>query len=151
MELNLGYLQLHSGISTPVLEYNKNMEYVQNNWFTPVQHFLVQLNGILQIKGIWVPEKQRVTDIIIMDKAVTMDLSVLKLKQLNNWRLFFQANSLSDIATNEGDKIRMEVLQKKQIKQWPYQEAPDLSTFSVWSLTIKQISKCSNNGHLIQR
>jgi hypothetical protein len=154
--LNLGWLQLHSGISTPVLESFKPVLYIQPNWFNHIHWFLIQINAIIKIRGLWVPERQRKNDKIIMDEVLKIGLSPTHLKNFNHWRILFQANTISDISTHEGDKIRQEIIHKKLVNKqlqisrmkWPNQEAPALNTFHVWTQMIQKITQCSQQGTL---
>jgi hypothetical protein len=152
--LNLGWVQIHSGISIPVLESFQLVLYIQPNWFNHIHLFLMQINAIIRIRGLWVPEKQRKNDKIIMDEVLKIGLSPTQLRIFNHWRILFQANTISDLATQEGDKLRKEIINKKLVNKqlnisrmnWPKQEAPSLNTFRVWTQMIRQITQCTQQG-----
>jgi hypothetical protein len=56
MVTNLNWVQMHAGVKTPVLEYNKKLDYVENNWFDEIRIFLYKCQAKVIVKSAWVPK-----------------------------------------------------------------------------------------------
>jgi hypothetical protein len=112
MEMILNWTQLHTGISSPILETTININYIQKNWFTQIREFLLNTNSKIVIKTRWVPVLKRVDDFAIMDKITLLDIPESKKVIFNNWRLFFQVSTLSDMVNIAGDQIEERFIKK---------------------------------------
>jgi hypothetical protein len=153
MDRVLGWAQIQSGISFPILEQHQNIDYIQNSWFTPLQRFLTILNGHITVEKQWQPELQRENDKIIMDEVLKLSISSSTRQTFNNWRMYMRVNNFSDITSNSGDSILPEYLDKNNIHRqdasskllWPNQVQPDISTFSIWTSIIRQITGYASN------
>jgi hypothetical protein len=121
-----------------------------------VKEFLNKIKGHIIIPELWIPKPLRVNDVILMDFIDDLELSKPQKVIFNNWRLFFQITYLSEITTLEGDKIKSEYLDKRQITttisasklRWPHQNAPHTDTFRIWKKNVKLIANCNNEGIL---
>ena len=67
LDIQLKWLQLFSGISTPVLEYEKSIPYLPPGWITALHHKLVHYDIKVKVSDPWIPELQRKEDHVIMD------------------------------------------------------------------------------------
>jgi ribonuclease HI len=152
---DLKWLQLHSGRSTQVLSDDKNISYIPDNWFLGIKSFLNKFNSRIEINDLWVPKLLRRHDKNIMDELEKMDLPTGKRNIVNNWRIFFQVLTLSDMTTAKGEKIRQVYLEKRLAIHyernnnslvWPRQEAPDEKTFHIWRSAIKNICNINRDG-----
>lgn len=90
-----------------------------------------------------------------------MNLPPRELRICNNWRLFFQALTLSDIVTPADGRFiqdrywivsvatndRGHYHQKSKLN-WPFQPAPDRSTFNYWKKCIKLAFNLRNRQQL---
>jgi hypothetical protein len=56
--ININYLQLHSGVETPVLESSKELSSLEQNWLTQFREFLITVNGKLKIRDLWRLKRQ---------------------------------------------------------------------------------------------
>jgi hypothetical protein len=75
--INLNWLQLNIGISTPFFEYPHEITYL-DNWFTHIHHFLRSINATLTIKDTYVPVSEREHDGCIMDTILKSNTSLTK-------------------------------------------------------------------------
>jgi hypothetical protein len=157
MQLNLNWNQLIMGTTTPMLEENVEVGYMKPNSFVQISSFLRDTNAKIFIENLWKPEKKRINDIVIMDQVVQQTYKSAHQRIFNNWRMYFQINTLSDLASNTGDKIEEGYLNKnlagnyeqnKSKLKWPIQQMPHLDTYKIWKTAITQIVKCNNLGHL---
>jgi hypothetical protein len=64
MRLNLNWLQITTGTSTPILESSQDLNYVDMNWFLSIKEFLNRINATIQLKHLWTPSIFRTGDII---------------------------------------------------------------------------------------
>jgi hypothetical protein len=108
MEMILNWTQLHSGLSCPILETTVNINYIQRNWFTQIREFLFNTISKIKIKTRWAPVIKRVNDFAIMDKIRPVSKKVI----FNNWKLFFQESTLSDIVNISGVYIEVKFIKK---------------------------------------
>jgi hypothetical protein len=144
------------GLGTSILNTKTNTNYMTQTWFHPIKQFLTGINASIQIKHLWYPKNLRQNDIILMDTACQCMISNDNLQTFNNWRIYFQVITLSDITTLDGLKIKEWYLTKKasykqqspSLLRWPIQNQPDISTFKVWLSTLKQIVSFGTGGVL---
>jgi hypothetical protein len=156
MKTNLNWIQLHSGIGTPVLQCSKNLDYIQQNWFDEVRKFLVKNNATITIQSTWTPPLLRENDFYIMEKINVAELSHTNRKIINNWRLYYQVTTIAEITNNCGDQLKPEYFKKNEVRlhkststlRWPIQKIPALNTFRVWLNYISEITQCNRQGDL---
>jgi hypothetical protein len=96
--INLDWIQLIAGIGEPFLASDCPIPYMKN-WFTGLRDFLLLVDGKIIIQDSYVPVIEREHDQLIMTafSTITPRLSANQLRYLNNWRVFFQVQMLSDI------------------------------------------------------
>lgn len=163
--INLQWIQLHAGISTPFMESKAKIPYIKN-WFSGLREFLIKIQGSLIIKDIVVPQLERRDDRIIMEDvpSLSTELSANQLQYINNWRLYFQVQTLSDLTNAKGDRILPIYLKypsHSDIRQartdrtskfvWPYQLPPlSKATFKLWVNTLR-VCFMSNTGSNLRK
>jgi hypothetical protein len=156
--LNINLLQIHSSRTLPILESQERIEYTQENWLHGIQQFLQQTKQTLIIKNLWLPKINRINDHTIMQDDATHIPSLITWKCINNWRMYFQVTTITDIINFSGKRVLPQYLKKKYAKhyttrtthRWPKQNMPDLSTFPLWTNHIKKITK-SNQHSIINK
>jgi hypothetical protein len=149
MSTNLNWSQLLLGIVTPLLKNDNDISYIQKKWFTQLQCFLCEIDATISVQNCWVPSLQRENNCLIMEKVQRIDITNIHKKIFNNWQLFFQVDSLSDIMNINGTKFQEKFIQKKMVLNytstsvlnWPCQQMPSLHTFNIWTKTIKKLQK----------
>lgn len=67
MKINLNWLQLHTGLGSPVLESSLPINYISENWFLHLRDFLLNIKGSIRIQDQWHPSPERRGDSILMD------------------------------------------------------------------------------------
>jgi hypothetical protein len=152
----LNWVQVHSGLSTPILENRTDIDYIQHNWYSPIREFLKVINGKISVRNTWTPIKKRKHDFVLMDKVAMLQIPNWTKRLFNNWRLFFQVESLSDITTLDGENIDGRYSNKKFVKEytstsktrWPNQQHPNVKFYSTWWKIIKTIVDCDSKGRL---
>jgi hypothetical protein len=160
MKLNINWVQLHCGIGVPIFESKDDLSYIMKNWFTVIQDFLLQINAELNIQGVWVPKKIRHNDRILMDEISRLEVTPQRKEIINNWRLYFGVNSLSQITNYKGDKLLDRYIQKCTVAKqetvkvtpikWPIQQMPCIKTLPIWRKAIESITGCDKDGNLIR-
>jgi hypothetical protein len=156
--INLGYLQLIIGKSTPYLESTIPIKYIQNTWFSELHLFLITHELTIKIKEIWKPTLKRTGDKILMD---SVDLQPMdRVQVINNWRLYFQITNLSDLTDPEGKRIcdiylkypSTEVAPSHPTRStnlmWPRQGKPSKRSFCYWRSFISSVANCDSMGRL---
>jgi hypothetical protein len=147
--INLNWLQLLCGTSTPILEDDNTFEYIDNNWFLQLQTFLHEIKGKIKIINSWTPKKKRINDYLLMDRVCKLNISTASVKKFNNWRLYFQVQTGSDIIDYLGKNIQKQFITRKDAKyykrtakrNWPKQEMPHIRYFSTWLNILTIICK----------
>jgi hypothetical protein len=71
MVINMNYIQLISGLETPILESLQNIPYMETNWIQHIWDFLRSRNAKLNITSISYPRKARHYDQFIMLLKIT--------------------------------------------------------------------------------
>jgi hypothetical protein len=91
-----------------------------------------------------------------MDKIHRSNISYPRRKIFNSWRLFFQVNTVADITSYHGDKIRNIFINENTLINyrssskllWPIQERPSNETFKIWLKGIGNITESDQLGNL---
>ena len=91
-----------------------------------------------------------------MDAFLTRNLSTKEIRLVNNWRKFFQVNTLVDICDPMGTKIEKVFLKRpngtflykshQSILQWPIQDEPGPRGFALWKKCLKECFNMQSNG-----
>jgi hypothetical protein len=156
--INLELIQLLSGTSIPYLQSSSPINYIQKNWFSGLHLFLIKHELQIDIKSLWIPYPQRQNDKVIMDLIHPEENS--RIQVINNWRVYFQVNLLSDIVTADGTKICKEYLthptqdsipchpERKTNLQWPRQGKPSQRSFPYWKFHILNLANSDQQGKL---
>jgi hypothetical protein len=90
--LNINWIQLLSGISSPVFESDKHLDYIQDNWFLEIKKFLNMCKATIKINSLWSPQLMKINDKFIMDTVNPNTSTKIHRKIINNWRIYFQVN-----------------------------------------------------------
>ena len=94
LQLQLPWLQLFSGISTPILEEKKEVGYLPTGWLTTMHTLLVNTRIAIKLQKGWIPRQQRENDIILMD-YVRHHLPLWTWESINSCRMFLKSVTLS--------------------------------------------------------
>jgi hypothetical protein len=148
MRINIDYIQLTSGMTTPIFESSNPIPYIEQNWLLHVRDYLIEINAKMQIENLWKIKPLRENDVILLDEISKCGATTRAMKTFNNWRMFFQINCLSEICNVEGTKIQPEYMTypttdfKKQSRSkitWPNQQKPGRKSFRTWILLLRSI------------
>lgn len=84
-----------------------------------------------------------------MERALQYTTNIYQLKGINNWRIYFQAITLSDICDGQGKivlpayRVYEETNNHSQHRnsklRWPKQSKPNQKTFTVWTKFLQEI------------
>jgi hypothetical protein len=94
-------------------EDTRQIQFITTNWFMQICQFLIDTNAKIVGKPQWKPIKKREIDIIIMDEVVLLNCSPMYKRVFNNWIMYYQINTLSDITNCTGDRIEEVYLNKR--------------------------------------
>jgi hypothetical protein len=155
--INLNWTQLLSGLGTSILQDNqRTTNYITDNWFDQIREYNNYIGAKITIQNCWTPAKKRENDNIIMDIVTKLNMVKSKLQIFNNWRIYYQVDSIADVTNANGDCLQDQFINRKLALSykstsrlhWPQQAMPCIKSFSIWSDTIKQIIGTSTNGNL---
>jgi hypothetical protein len=158
MKINLNLIQLLHGQSIPYLASNTEIKYIQPTWFSGLHQFIVQHHMTIKIQDLWLPSKARLHDKIIMDSI--HDQPMDRIQVINNWRLFFQVVSLSDMSDPDGQYILPMYLtfprqttvpvniHRTSTIIWPTQGRPSERSFCYWKAFICKMANSNLRGKL---
>jgi hypothetical protein len=85
--ININYLQLCSGLETPLFSSRDDIGYLPDNLLTHLRNYIIENNGTFEIKQLWTPLKLRENDKILMTEFLKLGLSNRQLRMINNWRI----------------------------------------------------------------
>jgi hypothetical protein len=105
-------------------------------------------------KTIWTPTKLQENDTIIMDSSHLSNLPKNLQIIVNNWRIFFQINSIAEMTNYAGTQMKKQYTDKRTAMSylsqskinWPKQKIPHSSTFHHWILIIHRVANCGQDG-----
>jgi hypothetical protein len=157
-QINLGYIQLLIGRSTSYLTSTKVIKYIQDTWFSGLHEFMVAQELKMEIPSLWLPKPLRERDKVLMDDEDSS--CCLRLQVINNWRLFYQINLLSDLVTADGTRICSIYLSYPQDDTtpkhperfttllWPIQKRPSERSFCYWKQYILRVANADLQGRI---
>jgi hypothetical protein len=160
MMINLNWTQMMAGTSTPILASVHLIDYIQHNWIMHIRQFLINISATIQIRNVWTPITARVGDYMLMDKLPSMDFSQRERGIINNWRLYFQVTSCSDITNAHGNQIvkRFRVFGSDDedatgtsALNWPIQAKPGRHSFRLWKKFLQRSTGMDAQGNLRQK
>ena len=115
IQIQLSWLQLFSGIGTPILMAEKRIPYLPIGWLTNIHQLLVETRVQIELSHSWVPTIQREEDRVLMD-IVHHQLPDWMWEGVNRCRLFLKANTVTDIVTLDGSYIPADICNVKKNK-----------------------------------
>lgn len=126
LSIQLSWLQIFSGISTPLLEYKKILDFLPPTWLVHLHSLLVDTNIQVELTDLWTPTVQRKEDEIC--------------------RLFLQSNTFADIMTLDGRRIPRKIYAVKGVIRknnllFPKQLRPSATDRAYWRYFIESISE----------
>lgn len=161
MITNVNWTQLHTGSQTPFLESQQEFGYLTNtSWLLHLQSFLKEINGQVKLKDIWRLQLERENDTALMDDVnINTKLKKCEKRIINNWRIYFQVSTLSDITNTDGTHVHsyywnyhqrgpLSKPPRRSRHNWPIQQQPDITTFKIWRKGITLTFKAKRNGQL---
>ena len=104
IKIQLSWLQVFAGISTPILEYDKEITYIPNKWMKTLHQLLVQYQVKIKLHEIWTPIAQRKNDRIIMQYIIE-NIPDWAWDSINTCRLFLRATTVANLAMIDGKYI----------------------------------------------
>jgi hypothetical protein len=147
----LDTIQQEAGIGTPILENCQALEYIEWGWIPQIRDFLWHAKGKI-IGATQTPKTYRINDSCIMDSKHITNLTRWDKIYIHRCRLFLQVETVSDIATADGQRIH-EAWKHAQgekpsrlLTRWPRQQAPHDPAWKAWGKLMN--SFCSPNGML---
>ncbi len=142
--LQLEWLQLHSGMKTPVLESTTIIPYLPNCWLQNLHGLLVRTGIQVQIPSLWKITLRRKNDQIIME-YVQKNLPSWMWSGINMCRLFLKALVFSDLTTSEGTEIpgyiyNVATSEETSWLQFPHQAPPPEEARTHWQYFLRHIT-----------
>ena len=144
MKLQLQWLQIFSGISTPLLEVTQKDKNLPHGWLQSLHEKLVDNRLQIRVTKSWVPKPRRQQDQIIMD-YVRRNLPEDYWQSINQCRLYLKALTFSDITTFDGMYVPNCVYEvKSEYRQsrlhFPFQPRPSKKVRKRWKYFMRHIS-----------
>lgn len=160
---NINWLQLHSGLLHPVLQYPQPIQYIPFNWFLHLKEFLYSIRGTLIIPGQWVPQLEQLHDQATMEVVLANEsMTNAERRIFNNWRIYFKVSTISDLVEPDGTRIQLgywrppseDTQVNREIRQsrhnWPRQQQPHVSTFRIWRKGLRTLCGTNSGGELLR-
>ena len=143
IEMQLTWLQIFAGSSTPVLQSEIKIPYLPWGWLNTIHHHLVQHQIQVEVWNSWVPTIQSKEDSVIMD-VVHHRIPSWAWTGINRCRLFLQANTITDLTTIDGlyipVKIRNVVERIRDSKLiFPIQQKPSKRDIQQWQFLLTRL------------
>ena len=164
MLINLETAQLHSGLSTPILQQQKTQKaYFESSWIYCLHALLTENKLQIEVQNNWMPVTQRTRDEFLMDKWTNSNRKKTELILLNSCRFYLQVSTVSDIATFDGTEIEKEYFEvirakRKSQLEWPIQPKPSKIAIRMWKEALREftdvdrklkttLGRWTNKGH----
>jgi hypothetical protein len=72
IQMNLNWIQLHTGLKKPFLESEVDTNYIPRNWFIEIRQFLILSKATIRMKHLWVPTLLRENDDMIIQPSILL-------------------------------------------------------------------------------
>jgi hypothetical protein len=113
-------------------------------------------NSEIKITSLWYPKILRENNKILMTEIMEFTNSKKQRRTINNWRIYFQVNLLSEITSLTGDCVCARFIKKNLARsysytsklKWPIQQMASLETYKIWLNYIRYVSGCTRSGKL---
>ena len=144
LRLQLKWLQIFSGTSTPLLEASKVDKFLPTGWVQALPEKLVENRIQIRVHKLWIPKPRRLNDRIIMD-YVWCHLPEDHWQAINQCRLYLKAVTFSDITTFDGNFVPDSIFEvKREYRRsqlrFPMQPRPSKKARKQWQYFVRYIS-----------
>ena len=142
--IQLSWIQIFAGISTPILMETKQITYIPTGWLADLHTHLAANNIKVEIHDVWSPSRQRQEDKVIMD-VVTATTPQWAWAGINRCRLYLKATTIADITSLDGTVIpeRVRKVQsaiRNSTLLFPLQMKPCTTDINTWQYFVDSIS-----------
>jgi hypothetical protein len=150
LSILLDAIQQEAGISRPILEDTRPLQYIEWGWIPSIRDFLHHINAKITNANEGLPI-YRERDSLIMDSEFLGKASRKEALLIHRCRLALQVECLSDICTSDGRQIDKAWLvlssnkPSRSKKRWPRQEDPGPE--ASWSIWQKFLIREYSNGN----
>jgi hypothetical protein len=112
-------LQLFVGVQRPIftLPFSKYGRWVGMYWLSSIWKHLTQLKMTLDVEDAWHPALPRQFDDTIMDVAISFNMAVAQLQEINYCRVYLQVITISDITDAAGVRLLPSAVQGQREPQ----------------------------------
>jgi hypothetical protein len=137
LKILLDTIQQEAGISHPILEETRPLQYIEWGWIPSIRDFLHHIKAKITnaTEGL---KTYREHDCLLMDSGQLNHASRKEKILINRCRLALQVECLSDIVNAEGKQIDSAWLSlskpkpSRSNKRWPRQEDPGHEAWLIW-------------------
>jgi hypothetical protein len=152
IKVALEWAQVMAGTTTPILEDNKVLPHLTEQWLAGVQEFLVENNSSIHIPSLREQQVRRTNDQRIMDIVMKQQRwTPRQIRNINNCRLYLRVENISNMANNQGDRILQPILKgircgSTSTMHWPIQARPSSGkgAWTDWRAFLKSICRHAN-------
>ena len=96
--IQLSWLQIFAGISTPIIESVEETKYIPRGWMKNLHQLLVQYKIQVKLHDTWIPQTQRTNDQIII-QYIRDNIPEWAWEGINTCRLFLKVTTIADLST----------------------------------------------------
>jgi hypothetical protein len=145
----LSHIQLTVGYNMSIfsLDFSIYEKVIEHNWIISIWSYANSAKIYVDIEDQWLPELNREGDVMLMDRALHLNLSTAQLRQINACQLYLQVFTISDISNAAGTHILNNVIKgrrtddRKSKLNWPVTRRP--TTWAAWKHLLQHISSGS--------
>ena len=159
--LNLNWLQILVGRGKQLFSDNYEVCFVPDNWLFNVKRYMQECKITIISEKFWVPTLARQHDRFLMEAASDGTYTNYEMRIIHNWRLYFNATTLSDITDGLGKHISKTYWHYEYTNQWtkhrtsrlnwPKQDRPGIESFKVWNKFLTREFHLQPNGMIQQK
>jgi hypothetical protein len=137
LRATIDVIQIEAGISTPILEDNRPLAYIEWGWIPSIRDFLHHIKAEISNASTR-PQQYREGDSYLMDNKLIREMTRKEQILVNRCRLFLQVECVSDIASADGMYINKSWFSSESPKRsssnkvWPLQSDPGKEAWNIW-------------------
>ena len=101
------WAQYCAGVGWPIFSIpGTKLKYLESAWLASLRNYLASIDASIEVGNPFIPPRQRVNDVFIMDIALEMGrFKPVELRRINYCRLYLGVTLLSEITTAGGNRL----------------------------------------------
>jgi hypothetical protein len=152
LRIVFAWTMYQTGITIPILEQtDTNIDYIDGRVIPAMRKYLNEIGGSIKLHNTMIRPKLRQNDESIMERTISMDLTLIQRRRINSVRMYLGVMYLSEICNIEGDSLVPGIVNNNHDKTYystrlkkPKQNKPNTRSWNLWRQVIQSFTIDNN-------